>query len=198
MSQMNNLFIPGVIETVGRSQKMFDLPTKLLQNRIIYLGSEVTPDVANIIIMQLLWLSSCSEDEPIDLYINSPGGDVYSGYAIKDIIHKIDCKVNTIGIGICASMGAYLLACGTGERKTTENCRIMIHSVSSATKGTIQDIQIDYQESQYLQDKIIEDMGDFSKGKCTKETFKALVERDFYLSPEEAIQYGIIDKIILK
>lgn len=196
MGQMNNLFIPGVIETVGRSQKMFDLPTKLLQNRIVYLGTEVTPDVANIIIMQLLWLSSSAE-EPIDLYINSPGGDVYAGYAIKDIVHKIDCKVNTIGIGICASMGAYLLACGTGERKATENCRIMIHSVSSATKGTIQDMHIDYQESQYLQDKIIGDMGDFSKGKCTKETFKALVQRDFYLSPEEAINYGIIDKIVV-
>lgn len=194
---MNNLFVPSIIETIGRSQKAFDLPTKLLQNRIVYLGNEITSDVANIVIMQLLWLSSDDSSKEINLYINSPGGDVYAGLAIKDIIYKIDCKVNTIGLGLCASMGAYLLASGTGVRKATENCRIMVHSVSSMTKGTIHDIEIDYKESLYLQEKMLKDLTSFSKGKCTEQTFKAITQRDFWLSPEDAIIYGLVDMKIV-
>lgn len=190
------MFIPSIIETVGRSQKAFDLPTKLLQDRIIYLGGEITQQVSDIIIIQMLWLNSDNSDKPIDLYINSIGGDVYSGLAIKDIMNSVDCKVNTVGLGMCASMGAYLLAAGTGTRKATQNCRIMIHSVSSGMKGTFQDLEVNYKETQYLQDKMLNDFSIFSKGKCIKQTFEALVERDFFMSPNEAIDYGLIDEVI--
>lgn len=190
------MFIPSIIETVGRSQKAFDLPTKLLQDRIIYLGGEITQQVSDIIIMQMLWLNSDNSDKPIDLYINSIGGDVYSGLAIKDIMNSVDCKVNTVGLGMCASMGVYLLAAGTGTRKATQNCRIMIHSVSSGTKGTFQDLEVNYKETQYLQEKMLNDFSIFSKGKCIKQTFESLVKRDFFMSPNEAIDYGLIDGVI--
>jgi len=183
--------VPSVIETIGRSSRAFDLPTKLLQDRIIYLGEDVNEETSNSIIMQLLWLNADAPGKEIDFYINSPGGSVYDGLAIKDVIDNLKCKVNTIGLGICASMGAYLLSAGTGERKATKNCRIMIHSVSSGTRGTIHDIEIDYKETKYLQDKLMQDITDFSKGKSSLETIIEKSQRDCYMSPEEAIELGI-------
>lgn len=187
------LYPPSVIETIGRSSKAFDLPTKLLQDRIVYLGDEVNSDTANIVIMQMLWLNADNPDADIDFYINSPGGSVYDGLAIKDIMDKLDCKVNTIGLGMCASMGAYLLSSGTGIRKATKNCRIMIHSVSSGTHGTIHDMEIDYKETKYLQDRLMEDICEFTKGKSTLETIVEKSKRDYYLGADEAIELGLID-----
>ncbi len=146
--------------------------------------------------MQLLWLSSNQPGVDIDLYINSPGGCVYNGYAIKDIIDTIDCKVNTLGIGMCASMGAYLLSAGTGTRKATKHCRIMIHSVRSGTQGPIQDMQVDFEETQYLQDSILNDIATFTKGKSTIEDLKSKTQRDYYMNPEESLVLGLIDKIV--
>lgn len=188
------MYFPSIIETTGRSSRAFDLPTKLLQDRIIYFGSEVNKDTANFAIMQLLWLNADNPSEAIDLYINSPGGSVYDGLAIKDAIYSIDCKVNTIGIGMCASMGAYLLSCGTGIRKAMQNCRIMIHSVSSGTMGTFHDMQVDYEETKFLQDKLIEDIASFTKGKSTIEDLKAKTQRDYYMDVKEAIALGLLDK----
>jgi ATP-dependent Clp protease protease subunit len=190
----NNMFMPSVIETIGRSTKAFDLPTKLLQDRIIYLGSVIDDDVANSIIMQMLWLQSDKPEEPISLYINSPGGSVYDGLAIKDTIDNISCKVNTLGVGFCASMGAYLLFAGSGERRATRNCRIMIHSVSSGMGGTIHDMKIDYEESHYLQTKIMNDIVVFSKGKLSKETLELKAQRDWYIDQNEAFSLGLLDR----
>jgi ATP-dependent Clp protease, protease subunit len=187
------MYAPSVIETTGRSSRAFDLPTKLLQDRIVYLGEEVNEETSNSIIMQLLWLNADAPDKDIDFYINSPGGSVYDGLAIKDVMDNLKCKVNTIGLGMCASMGAYLLSAGTGERKATKNCRIMIHSVSSGTRGTIHDIEIDYKETKYLQDKLMQDITDFSKGKSSLESIIEKSKRDCYMSPEEAIELGLID-----
>lgn len=187
------IYPPSIIETTGRSSKAFDLPTKLLQDRIIYLGDEVNNDTANYIIMQMLWLNADNPDEDIDFYINSPGGSVYDGLAIKDIMNNIECKVNTIGLGMCASMGAYLLSAGTGVRKATKNCRIMIHSVSSGTYGTIHDMEIDYKETKYLQDVLMQDICDFTKSKSTLETIVQKSKRDYYLGADEAIELGLID-----
>jgi ATP-dependent Clp protease protease subunit len=189
-------FFPSVIEKLGRTSKSFDLPTKLLQNRIIYLNGEIDNSACTNIIMQLLWLNSDNPTEPIDLYISSVGGSVYSGLAIKDVIYSIESKVNTHGIEFCASMGAYLLASGTGTRKCTENTRIMIHSVSSGMYGTIHDIEIDFNESKYLQDKILSDMVTFSKGKSTLEDMKKRTQRDYFMGYEEAIKIGLIDSKI--
>jgi len=190
------MLIPNVIEKTGRSEKPIDLPSRLLQDRIVYLGEEVTPDTANIIIMQMLWLAADNPDEPINFYINSPGGSVYDGLAIKDIMDHIPCKVNTVGVGICMSMGAYLLSAGTGERKAMKNCRVMIHSVSSGTSGTFHDMKIDYEETKFLQDQILLDMANFTNGKSTFETLKRNTERDCYLSSEDARNLGLIDKIV--
>jgi len=187
---------PHVIETVGRSSKAYDLPSKLLQDRIIYLGEPIDSDIANSIIMQMMWLNADNPNKPIDLYINSPGGSVYAGLAIKDIMNTITCKVNTVGTGLCASMGAYLLAAGTGTRRATANCRIMIHSVSSGTQGTVHDMHVDYKETEYLQNQMIEDITLFSKGKATLEQIEDKTLRDCYMSPDDAIVLGLIDSIV--
>ena len=126
-------YTPYITKQIGRSTKLVDIPTEMLSQRIIFLGTAIDDYIANSIVQQLMWLATVGTED-IDLYIQSPGGSVYSGYMIKDcfdILAKQGIKVNTIGTGMVASMGAYLLASGTGKRKATKNCRIMIHSVSS-------------------------------------------------------------------
>ena len=142
-------YLPYITKQIGRSTKLVDIPTEMLSQRIIFLGTAVDDFIANSIVQQLMWLSTVG-NEDIDLYIQSPGGSVYAGQSICDcidVLSKKGIKVNTIGTGMVASMGAYLLAAGTGVRKATKNCRIMIHSVSSGTRGTIADMQIDLNES---------------------------------------------------
>lgn len=188
------MYMPSIIETVGRSTKVLDLPSKLLQDRVIYLGGAIDEDVANSIVMQLLWLQSDKPDEDINLYINSPGGSVYDGLAIKDTIDNISCKVNTLGVGFCASMGAYLLFSGTGTRRATKNCRIMVHSISSGMGGTIHDLKVDYNESMYLQNKMMDDIVAYSKGKLSKEVLEIKTQRDWYMDQREAFAIGLLDK----
>lgn len=190
------MFFPSIIETTGRSSRSFDLPTKLLQNRIVYLAGEINDESANIVIMQLLWLNADNPDQPINLYINSPGGNVYSGLAIKDLMYSLECKVNTFGVGFCASMGAYLLAAGTGERKATQNTRIVIHSVSAGTQGTIHDMAIDFKESKFLHDHLLSDLESFTKGKSTRKSLNAKTQRDYYMGVQEAIKMGLIDDVV--
>lgn len=191
-------YTPYITKQIGRSTKLVDIPTEMLSQRIIFLGTEVDDYVANSLIQQMMWLSTVGEED-IDLYIQSPGGSVYAGRAISDcmdILAKKGIKVNTIGTGIVASMGAYLLASGTGTRKATKNCRIMTHAVSSGSRGTIHDMEIDFNESKYLNDSLMVDLVNFSKGKSTLEDIKKKTERDNYMSPEEAIITGLIDAII--
>lgn len=190
------MFLPHVIEKTGRSEKPIDLPSRLLQDRIVYFGTDVNSDTANVAIMQLLWLAADDPEAEIDFYINSPGGSVYNGLAIKDVIDSIPCKVNTVGVGMCASMGAYLLSCGTGVRKAMKNTRIMIHSVSSGTIGTFHDMKIDYEETKFLQDQLMMDIAGFSKGMSTVEQIEELCKRDHYMSAAEAVSLGLIDKVV--
>lgn len=191
-------YLPYITKQIGRSTKLVDIPTEMLSQRIIFLGTEVDDFIANSIVQQLMWLSTVGTED-IDLYIQSPGGSVYAGQSIADcidILAKKGIKVNTIGTGMVASMGAYLLAAGTGVRKATKNCRIMIHSVSSGARGTIHDMQIDLNESKYLNDKLMVDFVNFSKGKSTLEDIERKTQRDCYMSPEEAIHMGIIDATV--
>ena len=191
-------YLPYITKQIGRSTKLVDIPTEMLSQRIIFLGTEVDDFIANSIVQQLMWLSTVGTED-IDLYIQSPGGSVYAGQSIADcidILAKKGIKVNTIGTGMVASMGAYLLAAGTGVRKATKNCRIMIHSVSSGARGTIHDMQIDLNESKYLNDKLMVDFVNFSKGKSTLEDIERKTQRDCYMSPEEAIHIGIIDATV--
>jgi len=190
------MVLPNIIEKTGRSEKVLDLPSKLLSERIVYFWGEINDDTMNVAIMQMLWLAAQDSDTPIDLYISSGGGSVYYGLALKDVIYSLPCKVNTIGTGICASMGAYLLACGTGTRKVSENCRIMLHSVSSRTGGTIHDMKIDLEETLFLQNQLMIDIANFTKGKSTVDTIKTKTERDYWLSADDCIKLGIVDEKI--
>lgn len=187
---------PSIIEKTGRSSRSFDLPTKLLEDRIVYMSDVLDDEQANYIIMQMLWLNADSPEKDINLYINSPGGIVTAGLAIKDIMYNLDCKVNTVGLGQCASMGAYILSAGTGTRKVTKNCRVMIHSVSGGSIGNVKEMQIAYEETQKLHDKMITDMSSFTKGKCSLEEIKEMVKNDYYMSSDEALALGFVDCII--
>lgn len=186
--------LPYVIEKSGRSEKNVDIYSRLLQDRIVYIGDEIDADVANSVVMQMLWLQSDKPDEPISLYINSPGGSIYDGLAIKDTIDNISCKVNTLGVGLCASMGAYLLFAGTGTRRATKNCRIMIHSMSAGTFGNFHDMKVDHAEFTYIQEKLMDHIVQFSKGKLSKEFLELKAQRDWYLSQNEAFSLGLLDK----
>jgi len=183
---------PLIIEKTGRNTKPVDLISRLYQDRIIYLSGVIDSEMCDSIIIQLLWLNTDNAHEDINLYIHSPGGSIVDGFAIKDIINNLSAKVNTIGIGECSSMGAYLLACGTGVRKATESCRIMIHSLSTGMKGTFHDIKIDFKESEFLQEKILSDLSEFTG--LSLEKIQEISNRDFYMSADEAIKLGFIDK----
>lgn len=189
-------YTPYITKQIGRSTKLIDIPTEMLSQRIIFLGTEINDYVANSLIQQMMWLATVSSED-IDLYIQSPGGSVYAGFGIKDCIDLLDkqgIKVNTIGTGMVASMGAYLLSSGTGVRKATKNCRIMVHSVSSGTGySTVHDQRIHIKETEYLQKQLMLDIVNNSKGKLTIEELEAKSERDWHMSPDEAIQFGIID-----
>lgn len=190
------MFIPSVIEREGRNLKSFDIPTKLLESRIIYLGEEISPESCNSVVMQLLWLSANDPSKDIDLYINSPGGECSQGFMIKDVICNLPCKVNTIGLGLCASMGAYLLSCGTGTRKGTKSLEYMIHSVQTWQGGSFPDVEVSFKQSKKVQDMIINDLASFTKGKTSLEKIREMCQRDCYLSSEEAVDLGLIDVII--
>lgn len=193
------VYTPYITKQIGRSTKLVDIPTEMLSQRIVFLGTEINDYVANSIVQQLMWLSTVSSED-IDLYIQSPGGSCYAGRSISDtidILNKKGIKVNTIGTGMVASMGAYLLASGTGTRKATKNCRIMVHSVSSGSGySTYHDQKVNFKETEYLQQEILEDIVEFSNGKIDLTTLKEKSERDWYMSPTEAIEYGIIDEVV--
>lgn len=195
------MFDPNIVETIGRSTKVIDLNTKFLQERIVHLHGEVTSESANSVIKQLLWLKSNTTDkkEDINLYINSPGGSVYQGLAIKDVIDLLDAdgiKVNTLGMGFCASMGAYLLSSGTGTRKATKRCRIMLHSVSSGTSGTIHDMNVDFYETKFLNDELMEEIAGFTNGSLSTENVRSMCQRDYYISAKSAASMNLIDAVV--
>ena len=192
-------YTPYITKQIGRSTKLIDIPTEMLSQRIIFLGTAIDDYVANSIVQQLMWLATVSSED-IDLYIQSPGGSVYAGLSIADCINLLDkqgIKVNTIGTGMVASMGAYLLSAGTGVRKATKNCRIMVHSVSSGTGySTVHDQRVHIKETEFLQKQLMLDIVNNSKGKLTIEELNAKSERDWHMSPDEAIKTGLIDAIV--
>ena len=192
-------YTPYITKQIGRSTKLVDIPTEMLSQRIIFLGTAIDDYIANSIVQQLMWLATVGTED-IDLYIQSPGGSVYAGRGISDciqLLNKKGIKVNTIGTGMVASMGAYLLASGTGKRKATKNCRIMVHSVSSGNGyNTYHDQKVNFKETEYLQKELLNDIVEFSNGKLDLTTLEMKSERDWYMSPIEAIEYGIIDEVV--
>ncbi|MGJ4849248.1 ATP-dependent Clp endopeptidase proteolytic subunit ClpP [Bacillota bacterium Meth-B3] len=187
--------IPYVIEQTNRGERSYDIYSRLLKDRIIFLGGEVSDDTANVIVAQMLFLEMEDPEADIMLYINSPGGSVSAGLAIYDTIKYLKCDVSTICVGLAASMGAFLLAAGAkGKRKALPNAEILIHQVSSGTRGQATDIQIHAEQILKLKRRLNEELA-----KNTGQSIERVnqdVERDHYLSAEEAKAYGIIDEII--
>ena len=190
----DNMFCPTVIEKGHDREYAYDLYSRILKDRIIFLSGEINDDMASIIISELLYLDSQSHEE-ISMYINSPGGSVSSGLAIYDTMKLIKSDVKTIGIGICASMGAFLLSSGEkGKRCCLPNTEVMIHEVLGGSQGQATDIKIQADHILYLRDKLNKILA-----KNTNKTIKKInndTNRDHYLSAEEALKYGLIDKII--
>ena len=187
--------IPMVIEQSGRGERAFDIYSRLLKERVIFLGDEVNEQTANLVVAQLLHLAYEDPKSDIKLYINSPGGSVYDGFAIYDTIQYIKPDVQTIGIGLQASMGAFLLSSGTkGKRFALQNSRIMIHQPSSGTKGKITDQEIMLNEGIYLK-KVLNKILAKNTGQTLAKIEKD-VDRDFWMSATEAKKYGIIDGVL--
>ncbi len=192
---MKDYLVPTVIEESNRGERVYDIYSRLLKERVVFLGEEVNSATANIVIAQLLHLAYEDPKKDIKLYINSPGGSVYDGLAIIDTMNYIEPDVQTIGIGLQASMGAMLLSSGTkGKRFVLPNARIMIHQPSSGTEGKITDQEIMLKEGIYLKKKLIEMMAK-NTGKSQAQVEKDM-DRDNWMSAEEAKAYGLIDEVI--
>ncbi len=189
--------VPTVVEKSYDGERAFDIYSRLLKERIIFLGEEVNEHTANIIVAQLLHLAYEDPKKDISLYINSPGGSVTDGLAIYDTMQFIAPDVATYGIGLQASMGAFLLSSGAkGKRHLLPNSRVMIHQPSSGTQGMITDQEIRLKESLRLKELLTNIMAKNTGQKAAK--VKADMERDFWMDAEEAVKYGLVDKVVKK
>jgi ATP-dependent Clp protease protease subunit len=187
--------IPMVIEQTSRGERSFDIYSRLLNERIIFLGTPVDDMIANLIVAQLIHLESEDPDKDISIYINSPGGSVYAGLAIYDTMQFVKPNISTICVGIAMSMGALLLAGGTkGKRMALPNAKILIHQVSGGFQGQGTDIEIQAREVLDLKRRL-EEIIALHTGQPNEKVSKDM-ERDYFMSPEEAQQYGIIDNVI--
>lgn len=189
-------YIPTVIESSSRGEKSFDIFSRMLRERIIFLGEEIDDDMANSIVAQLLLLDSENPEKDIMMYINSPGGVITSGMAIFDTMKHIRADVSTICLGEAASMGAFLLSAGTkGKRMSLPNSRIMIHQPLGGAKGQASDIEIEAKEILRMKNTLNQLLADHTGQ--TIEKIKADTERDYYMSAQEAKEYGLIDKVVM-
>lgn len=194
-------YAPVVIESDGRGERAYDLPSRLLKDRIVMLNSDVNNQSANSIIMQMLVLSAEDPEADIYFYINSPGGSVTDGLALFDTMQAIPNDVVTICLGSAASMGSFLLSGGTpGKRYSLPNSRLMYHQVMSGIAGGTQyvDMETSVNETKKLYEKLNRYLSEFTQGKINFEDMKKKTDRDWWLSPDEAIECGFIDKIITK
>ena len=194
---MNMSLVPYVIEQTSRGERSYDIYSRLLKDRIIFLGEEVTDVSASLVVSQLLFLESEDPNKDISLYINSPGGSVTAGMAIYDTMQYIKCDVSTICVGLAASMGAFLLSSGTkGKRIALPNAEIMIHQPSGGAQGQATDIKIVADHILKTKKKLNEILA--ANTGQPLEVIAADTERDNYMSAEEAVAYGLIDSIVTK
>jgi ATP-dependent Clp protease protease subunit len=195
--QAQGIIYPHVVETTHRGERTWDIFSRLLKDRIVFLGSAVDDDVANIVIAQFLFLESEDPDKDIQLYINSPGGVVTAGLAIYDTLQYIRCTVSSICIGQAASMGALLLCAGEkGRRYALPNSRIMIHQPHGGARGFASDIEIQAKEIRHLKEVCI-DILVKATGK-SREDIGRDIDRDFYMGAEQAKEYGLIDEVFIR
>ena len=187
--------IPYVVEQTNRGERSYDIFSRLLKDRIVFLGGEIDDDTANLVVAQMLCLEMEDPDQDIMLYINSPGGSISAGMATYDTMHYVKCEVSTVCVGMAASMGAFLLAAGAkGKRKALPNAEIMIHQPLGGARGQATDIAIQAEQIMRIKRKMNELLS-----KHTGQTIKTIekdVERDHYMTADEALKYGLIDEII--
>jgi ATP-dependent Clp protease protease subunit len=187
--------VPMVLETTGHIERAYDIYSRLLKDRIVFLGTGINDEVANVVVAQLLFLQSDDPEKDISIYINSPGGTVTAGLAIYDTIRFLKCAVRTYCIGQASSMGAVLLMAGAkGKRYVLPNARVMIHQPWGGTQGSAADISIQAREILSMRDKLNKIIAD-----CTGkpiETIEKDTDRDFFMSAEDAKQYGIVDDVL--
>jgi ATP-dependent Clp protease protease subunit len=184
-----------VVESDGRFERSFDVYSRLLRERIVFLGTEVTDDLANVVAAQLLFLEAEDPDKDISLYINSPGGSAYAGMAIYDSVQYVKPDVRTIAVGMCMSAAAMVLCGGApGKRMALPNAKIMIHQGSAGFRGTPTDIEIHAQEILSMRQRMAELIA-LHSGKPVEEVMRD-IDRDRFMSPEEAVGYGIVDEIV--
>ena len=189
--------IPTVVEKSADGERAFDIYSRLLNERIIFLGEDVNEHTANSVVAQVLHLAYVDPQADISLYINSPGGSVYDGMAIYDTMNFIKPDVATYGIGLQASMGAFLLSSGVkGKRFCLPHAKVMIHQPSSGTHGKVTDMEIDMKETLEVKEMLAKIMAKNTGQKLAK--VKSDMERDYWMTPDEAVKYGLIDKVLTK
>jgi ATP-dependent Clp protease protease subunit len=190
------MLVPMVVEQTGRGERAYDIFSRLLKDRIIFIGTGINDDVSNLVIAQMLFLQGEDSEKDINIYINSPGGSVTAGLAIYDTMQFLKCDVKTYCVGQAASMGAVLLCAGTtGKRYALPNARIMIHQPWGGVQGQATDISIQAQEILRLKDRINNIIGQHT-GKKADEVAKD-TDRDYFLSAEEAKAYGLVDEVVV-
>lgn len=187
--------IPMVVESDGRGERAYDIYSLLLKNRIVFLGSAINDQVANLVVAQLLYLSREDPESGIQMYINSPGGQVYSGLAIYDTMRMIPNKISTVAVGVAASFGTVLLAAGSkGQRYALPHATIHMHQPLGGAQGQASDIEIQAKEILRLKERLNEILA-----QATDQDIETIIkdtERDFYMSAEEAVEYGVVDKVL--
>ena len=189
--------VPYVVEQTSRGERSYDIFSRLLNDRIIFLSEEVNDSTASLVVAQLLYLEAQDPDKDIQFYINSPGGSVTAGMAIYDTMKYIKCDVATICVGMAASMGAFLLSAGTkGKRMALPNAEIMIHQPSAGTQGQVTDMAIHLKRLEVIKQRMNRIMAE-NTGRSVEEV-TADCERDNFMSAQQAVEYGLIDKVIEK
>lgn len=192
-------FIPSVIEKTSHGERAYDLYSRLLKDRIVMLNGPVDDNSANLVVAQLLFLESENRDKPINFYINSPGGVITAGLAIRSTMMFINSPVHTIVMGQACSMGSVLAQCGEpGHRYILPDSRIMVHQPSGGAQGMASDIEISYKEIQYLKKRLTEIYVEHNTKNKTYEDFERIMDRDTFMNPQEAIDFGLADSIITK
>ena len=197
MKEMNQVLVPMVVEQTGRGERAYDIFSRLLKDRIVFIGTGVNDEISNLIIAQLLFLQAEDAEKDISIYINSPGGSVTAGMAIYDTIQFLKCNVATYCVGQASSMGAVLLAAGTrGKRFALPNSEVMIHQVMGGAEGQASDIKIRAERILKIKDDLNKILAKHTGQKIEK--VEKDTDRDYFMNAEEAKKYGIIDKIITK
>jgi len=187
--------IPMVVENSGRGERAYDIYSLLLKNRIVFVGSPINDQVANLVVAQLLYLSREDSESGIQMYINSPGGQVYSGMAIYDTMRMISNKISTVAVGVAASFGTVLLAAGSkGQRYALPHATIHMHQPLGGAQGQASDIEIQAKEILRIKERINRILADATGQDI--ETIIEDTERDFYMSAEQAVEYGLVDKVL--